>query len=102
MSQVTNGVGPALLGAMPRPWRVEFAGASYHVINRGNYRRNLLAGKGAAEAFERTLGEAAPSCPRWPRASASAGSLAPPRPASAQTPPPRLSPLTDSAGNCPG
>ena len=44
---------------MPRPWRVEFAGACYHVINRGNYRRNLFLVKGAAEAFERTLGEAA-------------------------------------------
>jgi putative transposase len=44
---------------MPRLWRVEFAGACYHVINRGNYRRNLFLGKGAAAAFERTLGEAA-------------------------------------------
>lgn len=44
---------------MPRPWRVEFAGACYHVINRGNYRRNLFKGEGAAAAFERTLGEAA-------------------------------------------
>lgn len=39
--------------------RVEFAGGCYHVINRGNYRRNLFTGKGAAEAFERALGEAA-------------------------------------------
>lgn len=44
---------------MPRPLRVEFAGACYHVINRGNYRRNLFKGKGAAAAFVRTLGEAA-------------------------------------------
>ncbi len=44
---------------MPRPWRVEFAGACYHVINRGNYRRDLFRSAGAAEAFERTLGEAA-------------------------------------------
>lgn len=29
------------------------------MINRGNYRRNLFTGKGAAEAFERALGEAA-------------------------------------------
>jgi putative transposase len=43
---------------MPRPLRVEYAGACYHVINRGNYRRNLFDGKGAAEAFVRTLGEA--------------------------------------------
>jgi putative transposase len=44
---------------MPRPLRVEFAGACYHVINRGNYRRSLFEGKGASEAFVRTLGEAA-------------------------------------------
>ena len=44
---------------MPRPWRIEYAGARYHVINRGNYRRVLFNGKGAAEAFERTLDEAA-------------------------------------------
>lgn len=44
---------------MPRPWRVEFSGGCYHVINRGNYRRNLFTGKGAAAAFERTLGQAA-------------------------------------------
>jgi REP element-mobilizing transposase RayT len=44
---------------MPRPWRIEFAGACYHVINRGNYRRNLFTGEGAAAAFARALGEAA-------------------------------------------
>ena len=44
---------------MTRPLRVEFAGGCYHVINRGNYRQRIFKGKGAAEAFERTLGEAA-------------------------------------------
>ncbi|MDP3072124.1 MAG: transposase [Opitutaceae bacterium] len=44
---------------MPRPLRIEFSGARYHVINRGNYRRSLFEGKGAAEAFERALAEAA-------------------------------------------
>ena len=44
---------------MGRPLRVEYAGACYHVINRGNYRRTLFEGGGAAEAFERTLGQAA-------------------------------------------
>jgi putative transposase len=44
---------------MARPLRIEFPGACYHVINRGNYRRELFLGKGAAEAFERVLGEAA-------------------------------------------
>lgn len=44
---------------MPRPWRIEYPGACYHVINRGNYRGDLFAGKGAAEAFERVLDLAA-------------------------------------------
>jgi len=44
---------------MARPWRIEFPGACYHVLNRGNYRRNLFQGEGAAEAFVRTLDEAA-------------------------------------------
>jgi len=39
--------------------RIEFAGGCYHVINRGNYRRRIFEGKGAADAFERTLDEAA-------------------------------------------
>lgn len=47
------------MAGMSRPWRIEFAGACYHVINRGNYRRELFNGTGAAEAFERTLDEAA-------------------------------------------
>jgi putative transposase len=44
---------------MARPLRIEFAGACYHIINRGNYRRGLFEGKGAADAFEGTLAEAA-------------------------------------------
>ena len=44
---------------MARPWRIEYAGACYHVINRGNYRRAIFAGEGAASAFERVLGETA-------------------------------------------
>ena len=44
---------------MTRPPRLEYAGARYHVINRGNYRRDVFRDEGAAEAFERTLGEAA-------------------------------------------
>ena len=49
---------------MARPLRIEVSGACYHVINRGNYRRNLFKEKGAADAFVRTLGEAA-SQYRW-------------------------------------
>ena len=44
---------------MTRPPRLEYAGARYHVINRGNYRRDIFQDDGAAEAFERTLREAA-------------------------------------------
>ncbi|MFI5335844.1 MAG: transposase [Opitutales bacterium] len=47
---------------MARQLRLEFPGACYHVINRGNYRRNLFAAKGAAAAFERVLWEAAERC----------------------------------------
>ena len=43
---------------MPRKLRLEFAGACYHVINRGNYRRDLFAGNGAAESFQTCLFEA--------------------------------------------
>jgi REP element-mobilizing transposase RayT len=37
---------------------LEFPGASYHVINRGNYRRDVFADDGAAESFRACLGEA--------------------------------------------
>ena len=47
---------------MTRILRLEFPGASYHVINRGNYRQNVFEAKGSAEAFERTLGE---TCERF-------------------------------------
>src|SRR4051812_47932181 len=47
---------------MARKLRLEYAGACYHVINRGNYRANIFAPKGAAEAFERCLGE---TCTRY-------------------------------------
>ena len=44
---------------MARPLWIEFADACYHVINRGNYRRNLFGEGGAAAAFERAQDEAA-------------------------------------------
>ena len=34
---------------MPRKVRLEYAGACYHVINRGNYRRDLFGEKGALD-----------------------------------------------------
>jgi len=40
---------------------VEFEGALYHVISRGNYRKDLFDG-GAAGSFERTLFEACEKC----------------------------------------
>lgn len=43
---------------MARKLRIEFGDACYHVINRGNYRRDLFAGKGAAESFQRCMLEA--------------------------------------------
>jgi putative transposase len=48
-----------MASGMPRKLRLEYAGACYHVINRGNYRRDLFAGKGAAESFEKCVFEAA-------------------------------------------
>lgn len=49
---------------MARKPRLEFEGAIYHIINRGNYRADVFGTKGAAEAFEKTLVEAAEKC-RW-------------------------------------
>ncbi len=43
---------------MARKLRLEYPGACYHVINRGNYRRTLFSLPGAAAAFERVLFEA--------------------------------------------
>lgn len=38
--------------------RIQYEGAFYHVINRGNYRRDVFETPGAAHAFEQTLTEA--------------------------------------------
>ncbi|HEY8993101.1 MAG TPA: transposase [Lacunisphaera sp.] len=43
---------------MARKLRLEFPGACYHVINRGNYRADVFATEGAKIAFERCLFEA--------------------------------------------
>ena len=40
---------------MPRKTRIEYGGAVYHVLNRGNYRQKIFAVAGSAESFERTL-----------------------------------------------
>ncbi|MCS6244986.1 MAG: transposase [Opitutus sp.] len=49
---------------MPRRVRMEQSGGLYHVINRGNYRRDLFETAGSAEAFLAALFEAADRC-RW-------------------------------------
>ena len=46
---------------MARKPRLEFAGAIYHVISRGNYRKELFEGR-TAGAFEKTLFEACAKC----------------------------------------
>src|SRR4051812_2659366 len=43
---------------MPRKLRLEFPGACYHVINRGNYRRNAFAADKTKAAFGTCLFEA--------------------------------------------
>jgi putative transposase len=43
---------------MARKLRLEFPGACYHVINRGNYRKDVFGPKGVAESFETCLFEA--------------------------------------------
>jgi putative transposase len=43
---------------MARRLRIQFEGAVYHVINRGNYRSDVFGCVGAAQAFEATLIEA--------------------------------------------
>lgn len=40
---------------MPRKIRIEYPGAIYHVLNRGNYRQALFTVQGSAELFEGTL-----------------------------------------------
>ena len=43
---------------MARRLRLQDQGALYHVINRGNYRRDVFETSGAARSFEATLMEA--------------------------------------------
>lgn len=47
---------------MPRKLRIEYPGATYHIISRGNYRKDLFVGGGSGEAFERTIFEAVERC----------------------------------------
>ena len=43
---------------MARKVRLEFEGAIYHIINRGNYRRWVFKSEGAGKSFEKCLFEA--------------------------------------------
>lgn len=47
---------------MPRKQRIEYPGAVYHVLNRGNYRKELFLKEKTGEAFERCLFEAVSRC----------------------------------------
>jgi len=47
---------------MPRKQRIEFPGAVYHVISRGNYRKELFLSENTGRAFERTIFETAQRC----------------------------------------
>lgn len=47
---------------MSRQPRIEYSGAQYHIINRGNYRKDLFRVHKTGEAFEKTLFEAAERC----------------------------------------
>ena len=42
---------------MARKLRIQYPGALYHIINRGNYRRDVFATVGAAQAFEHAMDE---------------------------------------------
>lgn len=47
---------------MPRKHRIEYPGAVYHVLSRGNYRKELFLKEKTGEAFERCLFEAVDRC----------------------------------------
>ena len=42
---------------MARPWRIQYEGAYYHVLSRGNEGRNIFFDDGDQKLFLRTLGE---------------------------------------------
>jgi hypothetical protein len=45
------------LGGVPRKLRLEFPGANYHVLNRGNYRTDIFRSDGAKAAFVSCLAD---------------------------------------------
>jgi REP element-mobilizing transposase RayT len=42
---------------MTRPWRIEFEGAYYHILSRGNERRNIFSDNDDRVSFLETLGK---------------------------------------------
>jgi REP element-mobilizing transposase RayT len=50
-------VSPDICSFVARRLRVQYEGAIYHVINRGNYRRDVFETAETAKAFEATLAE---------------------------------------------
>ena len=42
---------------MVRPWRIEFKGAYYHILSRGNERRNIFDDNDDRISFLETLGD---------------------------------------------
>lgn len=47
---------------MPRKQRIEYPGAIYHIISRGNYRKELFLKKNTGKAFENCLFEITERC----------------------------------------
>jgi putative transposase len=47
---------------MPRKQRVEYAGATYHILSRGNYRKDLFTVGESGSAFEKALLETVKRC----------------------------------------
>ncbi|MBI5773486.1 MAG: hypothetical protein HZA89_07055 [Verrucomicrobia bacterium] len=45
---------------MPRPLRIEYPGAIYHAMNRGDHREPIFKEDRDQQRFLATLGEAAP------------------------------------------
>ncbi|WP_347275757.1 hypothetical protein [Candidatus Kuenenia sp.] len=47
----------ATLFAMSRQWRIEFEGAYYHILSRGNERRNIFSDNDDRISFLEILGK---------------------------------------------
>ncbi len=52
-----NRIWSAIIPTMTRPWRIEFEGAYYHILSRGNERRDIFSDKEDRISFLDTLGK---------------------------------------------